>query len=160
VNSHLHPGTGLEIRPMAPGDLDRVVEIAASLPTAPKWPRSAYRAAISPQGQPHRVALVAVYEGVAIGFAVSRLVLRDAELETIGIEAGAQGHGFGSSLLFAMVEELKTAGADEILLEVRASNAQALAFYRKAGFLETGRRRGYYAGPVEDAILMRLSLIV
>jgi [ribosomal protein S18]-alanine N-acetyltransferase len=41
---------------------------------------------------------------------------------------------------------------------VRASNRAALAFYRCAGFVETGTRRAYYVDPVEDAVLMRLGL--
>jgi [ribosomal protein S18]-alanine N-acetyltransferase len=156
--NHLNPGTGLILRRMGRDDIDSVMEIAASLPTAPQWARSSYEVVVSSDSQPLRVALVALYVDKVIGFAVSHLVMREAELETIGIERPAQGYGFGSSLLFAMSEELKLAGADEILLEVRASNEQARWFYGKAGFVEAGRRRGYYADPVEDALLLRLTL--
>ena len=41
-------------------------------------------------------------------------------------------------------------------LEVRASNAPAIALYMKHGFAQVGRRRGYYDDPKEDAILMTL----
>jgi len=43
-----------------------------------------------------------------------------------------------------------------VFLEVRASNAAALALYRSAGFREIGVRRGYYqnANGSEDAITM------
>jgi ribosomal protein S18 acetylase RimI-like enzyme len=33
-----------------------------------------------------------------------------------------------------------------------------LKLYRRQGFRETGRRVGYYADPVEDAVLMSLEL--
>ena len=43
-----------------------------------------------------------------------------------------------------------------LTLEVRASNAPAIALYMKHGFAQVGRRRGYYDDPKEDAILMTL----
>jgi ribosomal-protein-alanine N-acetyltransferase len=46
----------------------------------------------------------------------------------------------------------------EVLLEVRRSNVAAQGFYRSVGFVEEGRRPGYYADPIEDAVLMRLRL--
>jgi ribosomal-protein-alanine N-acetyltransferase len=47
-----------------------------------------------------------------------------------------------------------------MFLEVRPSNAKALALYRRAGFQQVGRRRGYYPGENgrEDALIMRLPL--
>jgi ribosomal protein S18 acetylase RimI-like enzyme len=59
-------------------------------------------------------------------------------------------------LFDALANDLRAAGVLEIVLEVRASNRQALAFYRSAGFGQTGLRRAYYADPIEDAVLMRL----
>ena len=54
-------------------------------------------------------------------------------------------------------EELLAVGRERlgfITLEVRESNAPAIAFYEKAGFGVAGRRRRYYANPTEDAVLM------
>jgi len=45
-----------------------------------------------------------------------------------------------------------------LVLEVRDSNKAARGFYGSFGFIEVGRRPGYYADPVEDAILMRLDV--
>ena len=41
-----------------------------------------------------------------------------------------------------------------LTLEVRASNAPAIALYRKHGFQTVGQRRNYYQKPDEDALLM------
>ncbi len=52
-------------------------------------------------------------------------------------------------------------GAESVLLEVRPSNARALAVYERFGFAEIGRRKGYYPaheGKREDAIVMRLAV--
>jgi ribosomal-protein-alanine N-acetyltransferase len=80
----------------------------------------------------------------------------EAELESIGVEAARQRRGVGTRLLEALAGELLGAGAEELFLEVRASNQRALGLYRRAGFVETGRRARYYADPVEDAVLMAL----
>jgi ribosomal-protein-alanine N-acetyltransferase len=156
------PGPGLAIRAMVEGDLDRVMGIAASLATAPQWSRSLYEAAIALGDGPRRIALVAEQAGErageAIGFVVARVVGPVAEIETIAIAGNAQGYGFGSSLLLAALGALRLAGAEEVELEVRASNGAALRLYERAGFGEVGRRRGYYREPVEDAVLLRLGL--
>jgi ribosomal-protein-alanine N-acetyltransferase len=59
-------------------------------------------------------------------------------------------------LFEALAIDLRAAGILEIILEVRASNRPALAFYRSAGFGQAGLRRAYYVDPIEDAVLMRL----
>jgi ribosomal-protein-alanine N-acetyltransferase len=147
---------------MEEADIDPVMAIAASLPTAPHWARSAYEAATSSLGEPKRMAWVAVYSRELIGFAIVRLLAPESELESIAIRTNAHGRGFGSSLLSAILQELKRArpetGVEQVDLEVRASNAAALGLYRQAGFRETGRRRGYYADPIEDAVLLTLDL--
>ena len=52
------------------------------------------------------------------------------------------------------------AGMERAILEVRRSNASAIALYRALGFATVGERRGYYrrAGGGEDALVMTLEL--
>jgi ribosomal-protein-alanine N-acetyltransferase len=134
------------------------MEIAESLPEAPQWPVSAYRAALDPLNTPRRIALVAEEPetGALAGFAVASLPAPEAELETIAVAREGQRRGVGGRLLRAMVEELRTEQVTEVILEVRASNRAALGFYRAQGFVETGRRPRYYADPQEDAVLLGL----
>ena len=66
--------------------------------------------------------------------------------------------GFGARLLSQLLESARALGALTVHLEVRASNEAAQALYRRFGFRRTGRRRGYYACPPEDAVLMSLNL--
>jgi ribosomal-protein-alanine N-acetyltransferase len=144
---------------MIPADLDPVIRIVASLEQAPHWPRSAYLAALNPEAAPRRIALVAEAQQAAIlGFAVASLLPPQAELESIVVASNIQRQGIARQIFSALAQELKIAQIAELLLEVRASNDAALAFYRDAGFVETGRRPRYYADPVEDAVLLKLSL--
>jgi ribosomal-protein-alanine N-acetyltransferase len=57
-----------------------------------------------------------------------------------------------------VIAEARAGSARLLLLEVRASNAPALALYRSAGFFEHGVRRAYYSDNGEDAVEMRLTL--
>jgi ribosomal-protein-alanine N-acetyltransferase len=158
-------GAVVRVRRMRREDVARVMEIAAGLEGAPQWPEAAYAAVLDQIGNERagneagglrRIALVALgAEGVA-GFAVASVVGAEAELESIGVEAARQRRGVGTRLLEALAGELLGAGAEELFLEVRASNQRALGLYRRAGFVETGRRARYYADPVEDAVLMAL----
>jgi [ribosomal protein S18]-alanine N-acetyltransferase len=145
---------------MTAADLTRVMEIAASSPKAPHWPESAYFNALNPDSAPRRIALVAAMSGPehVEGFAVASLLPPQAELESIVVSAGSQRQGLGRTLFDSLVNELRQSGMLEIILEVRASNRAALAFYRSAGFGQTGLRRAYYIDPIEDAVLMRLQI--
>lgn len=154
MNSHAQE---LRVRPVTAGDVDRLIEIAAALEQAPHWPRSAYEAALDTE-TPRRIALAAESSGVVAGFAVARLSPPEAELETIAVAAEFQRRGVARRIFSNLADELRQAGATEILLEVRASNQPALEFYRSLSFVETGHRVHYYADPVEDAVLMRLGL--
>ena len=64
--------------------------------------------------------------------------------------------GIGTKLVGALISRARSEAAAAILLEVRESNLAARGLYERQGFREVGRRRGYYADPVEDAILYSL----
>lgn len=144
------------VRRMAKADVEAVVAMAAELPTAPHWSRETYLAAVDPASQPRRNAQVAVAaDGELLGFAVASLIPPEAELESIAVAPSFQRRGIARRLFEILAGELASAGVTEVLLEVRASNDSALAAYGALGFAETGRRSGYYANPVEDAVRFR-----
>ena len=148
------------VRRMAQEDLDCVVRIADSTQHAPSWSREAYEKGLNSDAQPRRVALVAEGRpsGALVGFAIASLVAPEAELEMVVTMLAHQRHGVARELFSSLKNELRRHGVREVVLEVRAGNKAAQGFYRFLGFAEEGRRTAYYAEPVEDAILMRLSL--
>jgi [ribosomal protein S18]-alanine N-acetyltransferase len=148
------------IRRMTGADLERVMELAATLPEAPRWPELAYRKVLDPESKPSRVAVAAVESSTdaVIGFAIANLLPPQAELETIAVAIPNRRHGVGRRLLHELASELRAAGAGEIWLEVRASNRAAIAFYGSLRFAQTGVRSRYYADPIEDAVQMTLRL--
>ncbi|MBY6104921.1 ribosomal protein S18-alanine N-acetyltransferase [Ferrimonas balearica] len=95
-----------------------------------------------------------------VGFYLFQQVLDEVTLMNICIEPARQGEGLGSVLLQRALNRAVEAGAVQCFLEVRASNLSALVLYQKMGFVEDGRRKGYYptADGREDAVLMSRSL--
>jgi ribosomal-protein-alanine N-acetyltransferase len=90
------------------------------------------------------------------GFALARIVLREAELLLLGVKKKWQRQGAGQLLLRSFVFTAQRRGAERLYLEVRDGN-RAISLYRKAGFLEVGRRGGYYSGrdgQVYDALTL------
>ncbi len=148
------------IRPMTVADLPRALEIASGLHSAPQWTEAAWRRALDPAASPRRVALAAVEpaSGALLGFAVAGIFPPQAELETIAAAAEAQRRGIARALLETLAAGLVREGIVELWLEVRASNQAALALYRAAGFVQSGRRPNYYRDPVEDGLLLTLRL--
>jgi ribosomal-protein-alanine N-acetyltransferase len=102
-------------------------------------------------------AIVTVLElpsGEVAGFTVLLHAADEAELANIAVASPHRGQGFGRTLLAHAIAQAQAVGATAIFLEVRPSNASALALYVAAGFSEVGRRRRYYVSPTEDAIVL------
>jgi [ribosomal protein S18]-alanine N-acetyltransferase len=149
----------VHIRRMRTGDIDRVVALAESLRQAPHWPRDVYEKTLVSGGNPERIALVAVdSESKIAGFAVAAVIPPEAELETIVVAAESQRRGIAGLLFQELMTGLAERQILEVTLEVRESNGGARAFYSSLGFMETGRRRAYYACPQEDALVLRRRL--
>lgn len=95
------------------------------------------------------------------GFILMRAVADEAEVLTLAVRPQARRQGLGSRLVEDAAIEAVARGAVRLLLEVAADNAPALAVYVQAGFVEVGRRPGYYARPhggQRDALLLALNL--
>ncbi|MFV8820091.1 ribosomal protein S18-alanine N-acetyltransferase [Haliea sp. E17] len=94
------------------------------------------------------------------GFVLLSLVLDEASIDNIAVHPAAQGRGLGGVLLGEALAVLRDRRVQRCVLDVRASNAPALALYRRYSFGEDGRRPGYYTTATgrEDAVLMSRSL--
>jgi ribosomal-protein-alanine N-acetyltransferase len=98
-------------------------------------------------------------DGQAIaGFIISRLVAGELHINNMAVRPELRRRGIAAQLLGAVLSHGRSNGAHLAYLEVRAGNAAAQGLYRRCGFQVTGRRNRYYGQPVEDALLMSLSL--
>jgi [ribosomal protein S18]-alanine N-acetyltransferase len=91
------------------------------------------------------------------GCALVRVIGEEAELLTLAVACSARRQGIGSGLLHAAMARAARSGATAIFLEVSKANRAACALYTAAGFLEIGRRRGYYFDGT-DAVVLRAPL--
>ncbi|EEH9326262.1 ribosomal-protein-alanine N-acetyltransferase [Salmonella enterica] len=93
-------------------------------------------------------------------FAITQVVLDEATLFNIAVDPDFQRRGLGRMLLEHLIDELEKRGVVTLWLEVRASNAAAIALYESLGFNEVTIRRNYYptAQGHEDAIIMALPI--
>jgi len=148
------------ILPLAESHLPGVMQIAETLEGTPRWPPDSYRELTGKNPSVRRITFVAraAHTAEVAGFVIARHTPPEAELESICVATAFQRCGVGWRLMKALFEALGRAGVKRLYLEVRDSNAPALALYRRLGFVETGVRRGYYANPREDAVLMELKL--
>jgi len=98
--------------------------------------------------------------GEPAGYALCRVAVDEAELLSIALLPDHRRRGGGRLLLDALIERCAAAGAATLFLEVAIDNAAALALYRRAGFREVGRRKGYYkvGAAVIDALVMKREL--
>ena len=96
-----------------------------------------------------------------VGFILGQLAADEAEILTLGVRADRQRHGIARRLVEALARAAKKAEARRLHLEVGQNNGPALALYKKLGFQESGRRKGYYeqpGRPAEDAVALTLVL--
>jgi ribosomal-protein-alanine N-acetyltransferase len=99
--------------------------------------------------------------GKPAGFALSRIVLDEAEILTVAVAPEARGKGHARPLLVHHLDALSRKGVTRVHLEVEEGNGPAIAVYRRLGFQETGRRDGYYQkadGTRVSALTMALGL--
>lgn len=102
----------------------------------------------------------ALVEGDA-GFLLGRAVAGEAEVLTLAVAPESRRRGLGRKLVARFLYQARLRGAETAFLEVAADNAAAQALYVRAGFAESGRRRGYYRRPdggALDALVMQRAL--
>jgi [ribosomal protein S18]-alanine N-acetyltransferase len=92
------------------------------------------------------------------GFLLAWRAAEEVHLTDLGVRGDSRRRGIGRALVRALLDEARVAAARVVLLEVRASNAPALALYAGLGFIELDRRPRYYADTGEDAVVMQLAL--
>lgn len=136
-------------------DLAALQALEAEFPGDRLSRRALLRAIHSPRAR-FRVALAGE---VLLGNALV-LLRRDsaaARLYSLIVAATGRGRGLGGQLLDDAAIQARRADCDELRLEVRADNVAAIRLYQRAGFVEFGRRPGYYADGAE-AVRMRKRL--
>ena len=99
--------------------------------------------------------LVALDGATVAGYVGSQSVLDEADMMNIAVHPDYRRKGIARQLVTELVAALAKKGVHSLALEVRASNAPAIALYEQLGFQQVGRRPNYYRNPKEDALILR-----
>jgi ribosomal-protein-alanine N-acetyltransferase len=146
----------LLIRKMTLEDLSAVIELdqmSFSLP----WPERSFRFELT--DNPASRCWVAEVDGKLAGMIVVWLLVDEAHVATLATHPDFRRRGIAKMLLSHALRKLLAEGARSSFLEVRVSNLPAQQMYRKFGYQEAGRKRGYYKDNNEDAVLMTLDTL-
>ena len=150
-------GIHLQLRPMTMNDLPAVAALEAvtyegSAHNA--WGEKLFYEELS---QPGRSWWVAHDQGTIVGFAGGYLAGADFEIEEVVCAPERRRQGIASRLVSRVAYDAQMLGASACSLEVDEKNAPARGLYARLGFVEEGRRPGYY-GAGHDALIMRVGL--
>lgn len=116
------------------------------------WSEKSIRSEVS---NPLSLWLVATDGDKIAGYVGSQSVLGWADMMNLAVAPEYRRLGIGENLVIELINRLKENQVTCLTLEVRLSNSAAIALYSKLGFLEVGRRPGYYHNPREDALILR-----
>lgn len=147
---------GLCREPMTLMHLDAVLAIEQQAYAFP-WTRGNFIDSLAAR----YVAEVIVDEGHVAGYFVAMAGVDEMHLLNITVAPALQGRGHGRAMLDVLVGLCRARGSGTLWLEVREGNTRARAIYTRYGFVEVGRRRGYYPSPFgrrEDAVVMSLGI--
>ena len=150
------------IERMTEHDLLEVVEIEEISNLSP-WGWDAYHLELQcGSGSLMLVARLPVDENIAdksiVGFIVAREMANEIHVNNVAVKPEYRRLGIGENLVRAVLAWGRDKDSTQAVLEVRAQNVVAQKLYRTCGFEVIGRRRRYYKAPVEDALLMSVSL--
>jgi ribosomal-protein-alanine N-acetyltransferase len=160
----------VRLRPMTLDDLPAVMVLEEELFAPDTWTEAMYRDELSRADTRYYVVAEFHLEGeddeqddeedagptdpVMVGYGGLIAYDDEAHVATLGVTKALQGEGVGSLLLDDLLAEADKR-SPVVLLEVRADNEPAQHLYRKRGFEEIGRRRGYYQPSGADAVVMK-----
>ena len=132
------------IRRAQPSDVTRITQIQSCSPECAHWNAADYL---------DQSSWVAEVDGVVRGYIAARqIVPEEFEVLDVAVEPSARNCGIGRALVHHVRAELTGAG----FLEVRESNVGAQQMYASCGWRAVGRRKEYYADPLEDAVVMKI----
>ena len=101
------------------------------------------------------VWLVALEGEQVVGYVGSQTVIDESDMMNIAVHPDFRRRGIAEALVAELEAALRQRGSHALTLEVRDSNAPAIALYEKLGFVQVGLRKNYYRNPKEDARILR-----
>ena len=142
----------VKIVPMAAEHLDRLEQVERMCFSRP-WSKKMLAEELDNQCAAFLVAVEPETEK-AVGYAGLLVVADEGYITNVAVDPSCRRQGVAAQLLQVFDNFAKGNHLAFLTLEVRPSNAAAIALYEGFGFREVGRRRNYYDLPKEDALIL------
>src|SRR3954453_9730855 len=142
------PSVPLTVRRLAYSDLPDVIAIERRAFPAPGAPAMF----VLELSKPASICIGASSNGELLGYLICSRYHTVWHLMNVAVDLDGRRLGVATRLIEHLIE---VPGEDErYTLEVRVSNAEAIAMYESFGFRSAGVRRRYYHDNNEDALIM------
>ena len=143
----------ISVVPMQAAHIAALAEIEKQCFAAP-WSAAALAEELE---NPTAVFLTAVTDGGdAVGYAGMQVAAGEGYFTNVAVSPAYRRQGVADKLLDALAAYGRSHALFRLTLEVRVSNAPALALYEKHGFVRDGVRPRFYSSPTEDAAILSL----
>ncbi len=136
---------------MKPEHIDQIVQLEKLCFVDP-WDEKSVAYELT---NPLALWLVAEEKGVVAGYIGSQTCIDETDMMNVAVHPDFRRRGIAGNLVSALIEGLKEKGSLRLTLEVRESNAAAIALYDSLGFTQVGLRKNYYRHPKENALILR-----
>ena len=141
----------MEIRLMEKSDIPQLAALEKQCFSEP-WSVSAFEYELN---NPLSLWLVAAEGDTVAGYVGSQTVIDESDMMNIAVRPDFRRQGIAENLIESLIIMLNARQSKSLTLEVRVSNTPAIRLYEKMGFIQVGRRPGYYRNPREDAYILR-----
>jgi len=122
------------------------------------WPPSTFEGEIQNESISFPVVAVDEATGRIAGYVIYWLICEEVQINNVAVHPDFRRRRVAEVMLREILAALPSAGGGFVSLEVRSGNTAARSLYDKLGFKPIGVRKEYYSNPVEDAVVMGLSL--
>ncbi len=147
----------LQLRPMNVNDLAAVAALEASVFSEAHHEPWTEQVFYDDFTTPGHIWWIAHDQGQIVGYAGGAFVEGELQIANVAVAPGRRGEGIAGRLMERVSYDAQMLGGSTSVLEVEVGNDPAIALYRRLGYSEAGRRKGYY-GPGHDAIVMTAEL--
>lgn len=146
----------MELRNLSLNDLDAVMQLENATFPSDAWSQESMASELaSPTGY-----YIGLFDSELVGYAGLSTIPGSfsSDIQTIAVRQAQRGKGLGRRLVDALISQAKRLGSEQILLEVRIDNEQAIKLYQSLGFERIDVRKRYYQPDDVDALIMRLKV--
>jgi len=145
----------VHVRTMLPSDLAQITNIERDSYDFP-WSHGVFRDCLFAG----YTCVVLERDDEVVGYSILSIAAGEAHILNLCVDKQFRKHGYGDRMLEEILTRATGAKVQQVFLEVRPSNAGALALYRNKGFRQIAERPKYYqaSGGREDAAVLSLLL--